>query len=412
MNFTVSGKKIKRYLFVLLVLSLNFGEYVKVSGIALSQCFALLLLVFSVSDIIKSYYVYNELQFEDKLILFEATFWGVISFVQVFWVGDFLSWKSGIRSLYVNLFICLEMCVLFREDHDYTLVMRSVNISLYLSILAGLYEIFKGVPFDDIPETVFLKDEVRTFFGNPNDCATWIILCLLGSTLYCAKCKKSKLLCLVGWSLGMYVIYHTGSRAGILSVFMAGVSVFVGYLIYIERKTKEGTRSRIKTVHILGIMGVGGMAVLWILGNDLATLIGSISNAPTSDVFRLRIIKESIEVAMGHMLMGAGAGQTTFYVGINPHNFLLELFSDYGIVVAVVVVYIIWKIFMRIFESCKVTFYEVVCFAFVPTFLLISIASSSMARLRMVWVVLLLYYFVAMESGHSACNMQKNKSIL
>ena len=52
MNFTVSGKKIKRYLFVLLVLSLNFGEYIKVFGIALSQCLALVLLVFSVSDII------------------------------------------------------------------------------------------------------------------------------------------------------------------------------------------------------------------------------------------------------------------------------------------------------------------------------------------------------------------------
>ena len=192
MNFTVSGKKIKRYLFVLLVLSLNFGEYIKVFGIALSQCLALVLLVFSVSDIIKSYYVYKELQVEDKLILFLTVFWVVISFVQVFWVEDFSSWKSGIRSLYVNLFICLEMCVLFREDHDYTLVMRSVNISLYFSILAGLYEIFKGEPFDNISETVFLKDEVRTFFGNPNDCATWIILCLLGSTLYCAKCKKSK----------------------------------------------------------------------------------------------------------------------------------------------------------------------------------------------------------------------------
>lgn len=115
MNFTVSGKKIKRYLFVLLVLSLNFGEYIKVFGIALSQCLALVLLVFSVSDIIKSYYVYKELQVEDKLILFLTVFWVVISFVQVFWVEDFSSWKSGIRSLYVNLFICLEMCVLFRD---------------------------------------------------------------------------------------------------------------------------------------------------------------------------------------------------------------------------------------------------------------------------------------------------------
>lgn len=396
MNVIISEKKLKSYLFGLLVISFNFGDYFKVAGRAFSQYIALLLMLFSVSDLINAYCRYRNLERKKKLVLVLIVAWMFMSIIQIFWVGDIALWKNGMRTLLINLFICFEMCMLFRDNEDYRLVMKSVEFSLLLSVSVGIIEVFTGIHFDSNPEVASYKSDIRSFFGNPNDYATWIILCLLGVTLYYAK-QKRKYFCFIEWILGVYVIYYTRSRSGMLSVLVAAFFIVVGYILKVGGETKKGSTKKQKAFHILGIVSVIVVGALCLVGCDIVAIINNISSASSSDVFRLNILKDSLAVALKYVLIGAGANQTLAYVGINPHNFLLELLADYGILVAGVITFILWKIFMRMFGTEKVTHYQIACYAFVPTFLLIGIASSSMVRLRMTWVVLLLYYFVSGE---------------
>lgn len=396
MNMSLSIKKIKRYVFALLILSFNFGEYFKMAGRPFSQYIALALMFLSVSDLLEAYYSYKNLKREKQIILLFVALWVFVSLFQILWVGDLASWKLGIRSLLINLFICFEMCVLFQKDEDYHLVMKSVEISLVLSIAVGLCEIFTGIHFDSKAESVAFGSQIRSFLGNPNDYATWIILCLLGVTLYYANHKR-KYICLIEWIFGSFVIYHSGSRAGILSVAAAVFFMVVGTILKAIKISKSNSAKKQKAIHILGIVSVVVGGGLFLIAEDIVEIINSISRSSTSDVFRLSIIKDSLRVAFQYVLIGAGANQTTYYVGINPHNFLLEILSDYGILIAGIIIFILWKIFVRMFDTKKAATYEIACYTFIPTFLLISIASSSMARLRMTWVVLFLYYFMSGE---------------
>lgn len=394
MNVKISGKKLKCYLFALLVISFNFGDYFKVAGRPFSQYLALLLMLFSVFDLVNIFFRYKELEKEKKLVLLLVAAWLLIGIVQVFWVVDAALWKHGMRTLLINLFICFEMCVLLKDEKDYFLVMKSVEISLLLSVAVGICEIFMGIHFDSNPEEAAFGSDVRSFFGNPNDYATWIILCLLGVTLYYAK-RDRKFVCFAEWVLGAFVISHTRSRAGMLSLLAAAFFAVIGLMFKAVGKADRDARRKQKDFHILGIVSAVALGSLWLIGSDVETFISNVSSASSSDIFRVSIIKDSLAVALRYALMGAGASQTTFYVGINPHNFLLELLADYGILITGAVVYILWKIFIRIFEKEKVAAYQIACYAFTPTFLMIGIASSSMARLRMTWVVLLLYYFAS-----------------
>ncbi len=396
MKVKISARQLKSYLFGLLVISFNFGDYFKIAGRAYSQYIAAVLMLLSIPELMGVFRQYKKQGQEKRIVLFLVVFWAAASMVQVFWVGDIASWKLGIRSLFINLFICFEMCVLFRNNQEYLLVMKSIEVSLLLSIAVGLCEVFVGIHFDTNVQEAAFRDEIRSFLGNPNDYATWIILCLLGVTLYYAK-RKRRYICIVEWVLGLFVIYHTGSRSGMLSVLTAVFFILMGNALKFVGSTRDGATGKKKAFHVLGIVSAMALGGLFLLGGDVVAIINKFSSASTSDVFRLKIIEGSLGVALKYVLMGAGANQTTFYVGINPHNFLLELFADYGILVAAVIIYILWKIFIRMFDEKGITAYGIACYAFVPTFLLISIASSSMARLRIMWVVLLLYYFVSAE---------------
>ncbi len=396
MNVSISDKKIKSYLFGLLVISFTFGDYFKLAGRAYSQYIAIFLALFSIADFVNAYLKYKKLEWEKKVILFLILAWMFFAVIQVFWVGDIASWKSGMRTLVINLFICFEMCMILKENRDYLVVMKSVEISLWMSIAVGAYEIITKHHFDRTPEQAAFYNEIRGFLGNPNDFATWIILCLLGVTLYYVK-QKRLYICLAEWIVATFIIYHTGSRAGLLSVVAAVFFLVIGYAFKLMGDAQKDHRKKRKAFHILGIISVIVLGGLWLISGDVVAVINSVSSASSSDAFRLRIIRDSLEVALKYVLIGAGANQTSFYVGINPHNFLLELLADFGLVVVILIVYILWKIFIRIFEVEKITFYQIICYAFVPTFLLVSISSSSMARLRMTWVVLLLYYFAPAE---------------
>ena len=393
----ISIKKLRSCLFGLLVISFNFGNHFKIAGMSISQCIALIVMLFSVVDLMEIFPNYNKLKKEKRIVLFLILAWGVISIIQVLWVSDMAWWKHGIRTLFINLLICLEMCVLFKDNKDYLIVMKSVELSLLLSIMIGLYENFRGVHFDSDPkDLVYGFLNIRGFIGNSNDFASWIILCLLGVTLYYSK-KKRKYVCIIEWLLGAYVVRLTGSRAGVLSVVFGIFFILVGNILKLGEETKNRLPQKRKVLHILGIVSVVAAGGMFLLGSDVIAFINNVSSASSSDVFRLSIIEDSLKVALKYVFIGAGADQTTFYVGINPHNFLLEILADYGILIVGIIVFILWKIFIRIFESKKITGYGIACYAFVPTFLMISIASSSMARLRMTWVVLLLYYFVSAE---------------
>ena len=91
MNISISDRKIKSYLFGLLVISFNLGDYFKLAGRAYSQYIALFLMLFSVADFVNAYLKYKKLEWEKKVILCLIVTWMFFAVIQVFWVGDIAS---------------------------------------------------------------------------------------------------------------------------------------------------------------------------------------------------------------------------------------------------------------------------------------------------------------------------------
>lgn len=396
MNTSKRINKIELLLLAMMLLATSFGESIRIFNINISWVIAFLLLFVTAFDLA----LINPGRFfcpsaKHKKIFAFALIWLFYGALQMFWAKDMALWKQGFASLAVNVFLIVEICLLFQEKESfkgfakYAFLLWGVNIGLaFYEIITQNHFITDGVLYWDL-------QLVRTFFGNPNDSATWIVLSFLLALLFLKReqHKHTNLIEILMWAITLYAVICTGSRA-----CMYGMIAYILFrllaVLWLKLEAKASGNSALKIPFWIVVGAIAVIGILAIYSNAMTSLIEKISQGGNkeSDLLRLDIIKDSIKVIFDTCFLGAGANQTIAYIGINPHNFFLELFSDYGIIVFAFSCYFFAVIINACFNKKELKPLRIYFLVFALVFVIISISSSSMNRLRLTWPVFTLVY--------------------
>ncbi|MEG1821069.1 MAG: O-antigen ligase family protein, partial [Malacoplasma sp.] len=124
----------------------------------------------------------------------------------------------------------------------------------------------------------------------------------------------------------------------------------------------------------------------------------------TSDLFRLSLTKKSFVLLLNSMFLGVGPGQSVALLGINVHNFFLEILSEYGIFIFLGLIIIFYSLLMA-YKSRLFIRISSFIMAFVPTFIVIGVSSSGANRIRATWIIITLLYLLVMKN--QATNFNK-----
>lgn len=387
----ISIRKMNIFLLVLLIVSLNFGDYVQFLGFSLSYFFAGLLLIGTVMQICLTGEIFSYSSKEHKIFLILCFFWLVYGAIQGIWAKDSGLFIQGYLQLVINMFMCFEILMLIGNKSDLNLLLSSGLISFLLTFVVGLYEFITDNHFRDDME---FGESVRTFFGNPNDCATWMCLCFFLTVLFLLINNLSKWWYLIAWGASVFTVYNTGSRACLIGLILVAVLYFFSKLVlWIEHKTKNGIVTT-KYLFAFAILVVIFAIIIIVTNEHFFEWLKIFSGEGNyeSDILRIDITIKTIETVVNSFFMGVGANQTIRYIDINPHNFVLELLADYGFIVFVIVMYILLSIFFRFFNAKISIGSRIFSVIFVVPLLVIGISSSSMNRIRMTWVCIVIVY--------------------
>lgn len=387
-------RKINQLLFLALMISFNFGNYIKVYGLSLSWIFAGLLLIGTSIEIINNPVVLLHKEKKYNIVPLFAGFWFIYSCVQIIWVQDLGLWKSGVISNCINVFICFEVWFLLENHDDFQFVLKSSAFSWLLCIGIGGYELLTGNHFIFENISYWERDLVRTFFGNPNDCASWFVLSFYCIALYLIATSKRKEIFGVVWTVTTFLVVKTGSRACLLGMLIFMLFYILMHIIMkFENSRVKGTNAS-KVVFVLIVSLCTAIVVSVLMEYGVMGVLNKVSGKGNvqSDSYRLDITRNTLKAIWESAFMGCGAYQSIKYIGTNPHNFLLELFADYGIIIFGCTCFFMWDIFSRYFDKKQERHLRAFYFAYTFSFIITSISSSSMNRLRMTWICLLVIY--------------------
>ena len=409
-------KRISLFLLGMMMIALSFGESVTLFGFSLSWIFAGLVAFFMGIHMLLSLNTLKKALIRNNLtnkIIFFALFWLVYAAIQGLWANDISLWKQGMLSALINIFIIIVLWYFLTSNNDidaflkYSIPLWLVNIGL------GIYEFVSKNNF--ITKSTYEQNffYVSTFFANPNDCATWMCLCFLILALYIKRRKYHKIFTVIAWAITTFIVLQTGSRACLYGMIAyAALYVISSLIIILEDKRKD--RGVLKTLFWVAASAVILIIFFGVYGDMISTLIYKFSGQAnqSSDFFRLEIIKDTIRVILNSLFLGVGAYQTISYIGINPHNFFLELLADFGLPIFAFTCYIFAKIINVFFDKSTDKPSRSYYLSYAISFFIISISSSSMNRLRLTWVSLIVTFLaVAYSSRQEAlCDTEQNGS--
>lgn len=396
-------RKIAVALWGVMIIMFSFGDSIKVANINLSRILFVLLIGVTLVYMISKKKIRIISGEQRDFLLFFAVFWMIYSIVQGLWIVDMTLWLQGMLSTSINIFLIIELWILICENDEINEFFKYICLLWCVNIGLGMYErvtkqyfIHDGISYWD-------KDMVRTFFVNPNDCATWMVLCYLLFEFFLIRKEKTKILRLGIWGLTLFVVEGTGSRACIYGLYIYAI-VYLGAYILQKQKTQYSEKTWYKLFLAVSILVVVVLMVVCFvtdLPNVLVEMFSGVGNKE-SDLYRLQLISGTIKVIINSYFGGVGANQTIQYLKDNPHNFLGEMFADYGIIIFMGLIYIMVQILSVYFHKQEKLEIRVFYFTYIITFLVISISSSSMNRLRLTWISLALL-FLAIRNSDEKC---------
>lgn len=386
-------RNFNKIIFGLLIFSLFFGESISISGIKVSWIMVLI-------NIISIVFSFNSLNQKIQLLggcyLYFILFWFIYATLLLGIDFVLYSNKSSILFFYFSLLIdfLIVFLVIFKINS-----LEDILNALYYMVLGGCFLSLLciwGINTGLINMTVqhgfevVIKSNniVSTLFGQPNDASTNMFLCLI-ATFICVFYKKgNQVLNFATIILLLYCVNLMESR----SVFI-GCILFImfSFLFYIMIKVFNSNKFGFYLLcfTLLSIFII--ISIIFLSEYSITGIIKTNGNSGNteSDLYRYYIMIHVIKNAGKSFFLGLGPGISTILLGINPHNMLLEILADYGFIVFGGVVWILGR-FISTYKTNLPDKIKSIMMAFVPSFLMVSIASSSALRLRLVWVLFVL----------------------
>jgi hypothetical protein len=406
-----------------------------------------------------------------KILLVFVAYLLFYSLISLLWVHDM---KSALQHLSFNIWaigIVLVIFSLLKRTANSLRIVYIAWMSAFLPLAAlALMEIHAVVHFDgsfiaQLNDFDFVR---MTFFSpfttltNPNDYATYIILSLSIFALFFQR--KNSLFLLLIVALSLYIIYYTRSNIGRFSLYY--IVFLFGMLLFYLTLTKKTIKhlklipSRLILSPVFIIFIVFASVVYATFSNKMVVFS---NNYPTQNHFVelpknkegiLRIfqnkkhhspsmekkanafqstsfnIRKNLAVNGLHLskqsaFLGIGAGQFIHFhnlgkvpkklnVNTNPHNFTIELLSQYGLIPV-----LMWLSFLfmttffalsHVLQKSKRQIHQVAVFLLfvIPLYLLVSNSPSSFISFPINWVVItIIAYCYEFLREQSTSNQQQ-----
>ena len=283
---------------------------------------------------------------------------------------------------------------LYLADIDQYMSCRSVLNAVYgvliVNVLLGMFEVLSGLHFVEA-SSVWEASHARGFSENPNEYATTVFCSLMGVILMGSN-EKLKAHHYITMMMAFLCIASSNSRGIILAVIVF-VLCYAFMKLNIDLLANKGKWMKIAfwTIFVILIVAVMFVGVEKII---LKAINMYSEGNSISDLYRWSLIKQGMKMFTDSMGLGVGPGQSIALAGINLHNFVIEILSEYGIIIFVLVMSLIMSIWNTSFNVHLAGKKRAIYFAYVPSMLIAGISSSSFYKFKMVWIVLVMFYLL------------------
>ncbi len=393
MNINVFKKPINLAA-LMMVSSLSLGELsflnVRVTWITFG-----LFLMFLTKEMIGNISLFNLSKPRYKLVIFFCFFLFYGSFLFLM-SGKHLEVVSFYESLLINIALMISLIFYCKGKEELNICLQGLIIGLLINIAIGVYNTYTGNHLTalDSSHLRYGTHFPLAYYGNPNDYASFIGIGILATFFYYAINRKYLIIMIILNIVGFHLIDRSGSRAIFISILLL---YLLFALIYIFKNLIRKYWTYFAVV--IAFMAIGFVYILLfdfsIFSDFILNHVTTQANA-SSDLFRLQLIQDAFTLVNQSHGFGLGPGMSTYYLGINLHNFYLEVLTEYGVFVFIGILYI--TIYNFIFNNDGGTFEFVLSKAYFPVLVILTISSSAIFRDRSFWVLLLLAYLIPHET--------------
>lgn len=337
-----------------------------------------------------------------------------ISFLSLTWT-QYLA--VSINKVLNNVFIALLMFELLLRATNKRIVKHILNgIAMSLSIicLIGIYEIFTGhyIFYGDYyyRTDIGLNYPIVTF-ANTNDLAGILLLFypVVIATLNKGTYKFRRLLCVFYTLINLVVLIGSCARLGyIIAILYAVFYIFTAKNLIVKIFSVLVT---LLSVIVLFITSFGRL--IW---EQLYSVIDSVlSGAILSDI-RVEIIIKGLRSLEQSYWFGHGAGTSEYVIEKSstrytttsaPHNLLLEISVDYGILGAILLLFFLAYLFYQLYYNrtvCKsnrgALSFNTAAMLGLSVFPIISCMSASFTSYIPFWLWFGVVSIIALRSGN------------
>ncbi|WHY77376.1 hypothetical protein QNH20_25485 [Neobacillus sp. WH10] len=393
-NSKVSKEKIHHSktqfaLFCLIVAS-SLGEIINIYGIKLSWIMAILTMALFIVENFSNRIIIST--YDIKKYIYFFIFWFFYATLQMLFIFQNDYAISSYLTLVVNIFIVMMIALNIHSIEDLIFLNRGLILGLTINLFIAFWEITTGnhIISVSIENQLYNYDKPYGVFGNINDFATFICLGIVSLILNYALTKTNKIFTVITIIAAVFVLLEIDARAPIYGMVLYGVSLV---LFYILVKLYKIGKSTFKIVSFM-LLFISILASTIIFANysleELVLLLSTPANV-NSDLLRIRLIEGAVKGFINSAFLGVGPGQSILLLGINVHNFYLEIMCEYGIFIfgGIIMIFIY---FLRVYRWKLPNLLTVCIMSFTPAFFVIGISSSGANRIRATWIMISFLY--------------------
>lgn len=379
----------------LFIVSLGLGDRIAIFGVRVTYIATAVILIISMSKNRISFSALRNRKYS-RMLKF-GILWLMYPFLTIMFARNLSLWISQYIALMINFLVIWLIVRYIKTGEDWLLIGRSAAALLCITLSVGLWEIYTSdhiyVPdYTSVGpvDAAMMAIQPVTFYGNINDSASALFLLFFTTSIYVLYINKWRKYGLFYVGVGLLTVYEVwvSQARAVMYSFVVLLVFFVGFAILAVIK-----KSQAKVLYYISAFCVAaGISIAFLLHPPsyyiglLAGRNGYVASGNySSDLFRLRIIKESFVEFVNTFFIGLGPGQSIVVSGINLHNFYLEILFEYGIWIGG---FFLYKFFCLSFPGRQLEPRKLdSLMKSTPfVFLLLGISSSHFFSIRLTWV--------------------------
>jgi len=389
--------KIKRPIYDIIlyfmIISANLGEIAKVGNIKLAWLFGASIVIVYIIFFINNYQLLKINHKNKKLLILFFYIWALYALFQhIFLVNKPYSFQF-LLVLLINCYIVILIITNSKCINDVLYFNKAVIISLLINMIIAIWELRTGqhlVKLEGEQNIIYYSNKALATFGNGNDFATFLYFGIIAIFIDIIYNKKFIIFKIIIVFIAIILIIIINARGAIY-----GVVLLLAFWLFYYYTLRYINKSILIIFNIFAIINIFVIIIIILSTNLLESLIYKISSSSNinSDLYRLELIKGSLKIFYDSFFMGVGPGQSINILGMNIHNFFLEILAEYGIIIFIGIIGLFFNIHLS-FSKIKNVMLASLNMAFVPSFVIISVSSSGANRIRATWIILAIIFSI------------------